>query len=267
MPHDTWLTGPDRPSLARDVIHVWRAMLDCGAEQLAMLSACLADDEGERARRFAFETDRLRFIAARGLLRVVLSRYVSLAPAEIQFRQGHAGKPAFLRPAGTPVTFNLSHSGGLALIAVGCEREVGVDVERIDETLAFEELEDDVLSPAEREALHAEPPVSRRAAFFARWARKEALVKACGTGLSAPLSTLDLTGDPGPRSLPAGFCADAGRSWLVRALRPAEGYAGAVAAEGGDWQASCWSVPDDAPSHPRTHVGPGTPRSARSLEP
>ena len=168
-PHDTWPVGPERPSLARDAIHVWRAVLDCGVE---LLYSCLADDERERARCFAFETDRQRFIAARGLLRVVLSRYVDMVPAEIRFRQGLAGKPTLLRPAGTPVAFNLSHSDGLALIAVGCEREVGVDVERIDETVAFEDVENDVLSPAERSALHAEPPASRRAAFFACWTRR-----------------------------------------------------------------------------------------------
>jgi phosphopantetheinyl transferase len=93
-------------------------------------------------------------------LREVLARYLDEDPAGIELRRGEHGKPALADPS-SPLRFNLSHSGDLALVAVTQGREVGVDVQKIKPR--------------------------RDIAFYKAWARREAIVKCVGTGLLAPL--------------------------------------------------------------------------------
>jgi 4'-phosphopantetheinyl transferase len=102
---------------------------------------------------------RRRWVAARWALREVLGRYLEREPATIELRFGERGKPLLADPAAS-LRFNLSHSGELALIAIGEGREVGVDVQLIG---------------------------SRPARFYAEWARREAIAKCHGAGLWAPL--------------------------------------------------------------------------------
>jgi 4'-phosphopantetheinyl transferase len=102
--------------------------------------------------------------AAHGALRGVLSGYLGEDPAAIELRTGERGKPMLADPD-RPLHFNLSHSGGLVLIAVCRDREVGVDVQRI-----------------RRRRGRERPPE-----FFAEWTRREAIAKRHGVGLWAPL--------------------------------------------------------------------------------
>src|SRR5437868_3371012 len=104
-------------------LDVWRARLDRPADQFVPL---LSDDELQRADRFAFSHHRVRWIVARGQLRRVLARY--LGSTDVHLACSSFGKP-FLEDC--PLTFNISHSGDLALIAVSRQRSVGIDVERI----------------------------------------------------------------------------------------------------------------------------------------
>src|SRR5580704_8548867 len=126
-----WPPTPERPELGSDAIHVWRATLAVDSEMLQSLGNTLTGDERARAERFIFPQDRDRFIAARGILRDLLGRYLQCAPRKIEFSYGPRGKPAISSGESRhPLRFNLSHSHGLALIGIGSEREIGIDVER-----------------------------------------------------------------------------------------------------------------------------------------
>jgi 4'-phosphopantetheinyl transferase len=217
LPPLNWPTPPEEPRLQRGDIHLWRIPLD-DASKLAAARAVLSREETARAARFVFDSDRDRFIASHGAMRMVLARYVASDPSELQFQTGRNGKPTLVQTF-TDVRFNLSHSGDLALIAVARGREVGVDVERVQKDVVFEQIADHYFEPNEAWDLRIAPPDERVMRFFDLWTRKEACLKAEGTGL-----------DSRPRPDRFG----------VRNLSPASGYAGAVASEGDDWQLACW---------------------------
>jgi len=168
-------------------IDIWIWRLEGDAATTATRAAWLSPDEAERADRFVQEKHRLAHIHARGRLRELLSRYTGTAPDQIAFAYGPHGKP-FVH--GGPM-FNLSHAGGVALLAVHPELPLGADME------AIRDIEDGVarrfFSQAEYRALSTLSPGDWTPAFFRCWTRKEAIVKALGAGLTLPLDSFDVT--------------------------------------------------------------------------
>ena len=158
----------------------------------------LSAAEQQRAQRFHFQRDRTRFIVAHGILRRLLSRYVGCAPADLAFQDNAYGKPA-LHDAygGTRVCFNMSHSYDLAVYAITRGRAVGIDVERLRDGVASQEIAARFFSQQEIATLRALPTAIQQHAFFLCWTRKEAYIKARGQGLSLPLSQFDVSLTPG----------------------------------------------------------------------
>jgi 4'-phosphopantetheinyl transferase len=225
-----WAYPAERPVLSTDAIHVWRASLEIEPAGLQRLKSTLAKNELERAERFIFDQDRNRFIAARGILRDVLARYLQCAPQTIEFVYAARAKPA-ISGGGSfhPLRFNLSHSHGLALIGLAREREIGIDVERIRPEFASEEIAKRYFSAKEIDELSRLPADLRTEGFFLCWTRKEAYIKAKGEGLHIPLDSFDVSLTPG---LPPELnCPDCLR-WSMRSLSPRSGYVAAVVEEG-----------------------------------
>jgi 4'-phosphopantetheinyl transferase len=175
-------------------VHVWQ--LDLESAPFASIAPLLSEDEQRRAARFHFDRDRDRWTASHGLLRMILGRYLASSPAALQLEHGPFGKPKLI---GEALHFNLSHSGGHALVAVARQCEVGVDIERLRSDFSPEELAAHVFSSVEQANLLALPPAERPHAFLKIWTGKEAYTKARGLGLSFPLSKLTLR--PSPQSL------------------------------------------------------------------
>jgi 4'-phosphopantetheinyl transferase len=202
---------------------------------LAALAAMLDPDEEARAGRFAFAADRARFLVAHAALRSRLGQEIGCPPQEVRYRRGPQGKPA-LAEGGSDrarrLCFNLSHSRRVALIA-WADRELGVDVEDADRDVDELELGRTVFSAREQEALAAIPVgQARRAAFYALWTRKEAILKALGTGLSREPRTIDL----GLRAGDTGFAEwtdeTTGERWTIAALEVGAAQSGAIAIHG-----------------------------------
>ena len=236
------------PDLARREIHVWCASLATDETTLQRLESTLADQERERARRFIFERDRDRYIAARGILRDLLGKYLHCAPRSIEFVYGPYGKPALasdaLRPA---ICFNLSHSHGLAAVAIGQEREVGIDVELIRAEFASEAIAKRYFSAREIDELSRLPAELRTEGFFLCWTRKEAYIKAKGDGLQIPLDSFDVSLSPGrPATLSSVDQPRWGIESFVPTLVSERRFAAAVVAEGKDWIARYfeWKQPN-----------------------
>jgi 4'-phosphopantetheinyl transferase len=248
-----WHSPPDALVLGRDEVHVWRVSLDQPRALREGFLHTLAADERARAVRYHFERDRQHFIVTRGVLRVVLGRYLNRAPECVAFCYGAHGKPSLADNTDPhAIRFNVSHSHGVALYAVTRGREVGIDLERIRSDLAVMELAERFFSQREIATLRTLPIEARRQAFFHCWTRKEAYIKACGEGLSMPLDQFDVSlvpGEPaavlGSQRDPAGFSG-----WSLQELPLAADYAAALAVEGHDWCLACWQWPDPGqPSH------------------
>lgn len=226
-------------ALAADQVDLWRAPIPA----LPDLPGVLSPDELARASRFHFKKDRAHFIAARGWLRTLLAQYLGASPASLRFDYGARGKPSL--SDGCELRFNLSHSRDLALLAVTTGREVGVDIEYMKESTAGPEIAERFFSAAEIAELRGLPGRQQRAAFFAGWTRKEAYIKATGAGLFGELDrfTVSLTADESRVSLRVHGDDRESARWTLLSLQPGEGYAGALAVEGGDWQLRCFDTP------------------------
>ena len=154
------------------------------------LAHTLSPDEHERARRYQREPHRDRFIARRGMLRWLSAGYLGCAPESLCFHFDGFGKPGLQRAAApkSELAFSVSQTQSMALLAFAWDCSVGVDVEQLMDGVDITSVGREVFSLAEERALHAARPASA-AAFFSTWTRKEALLKAVGTGLSLQASS------------------------------------------------------------------------------
>lgn len=247
----SWHAPPVTLTLADDEVHVWRVSLDLPASQVQQLRPVLAADERGRAERFRFQKDRDHFIIARGVLRLILGRYLNRDPEQLVFHYNSYGKPALL-PAESEETlrFNVSHSHELALYAVSRGREVGIDLEHLRSGVDIDHIAARFFAPGEVSTLRTLPATVRNEAFFRCWTRKEAYIKARGEGLSLPLDQFEVTLIPGQPAALLSTPGDprAASRWSLQDLTPAPGYVAALAAEGCGWQLTCWRYPGLADS-------------------
>ncbi|MDR0779464.1 MAG: 4'-phosphopantetheinyl transferase superfamily protein [Pseudomonadales bacterium] len=151
----------------------------------------LSGAERARWQRFVREADRNRFLLARALVRTVLAAYRAMAPQDLEFTADAWGKPHLLPlpQEQTPPHFNLSHTQGMAVLAVSRQAPLGVDVERVARVADAEALALRYFAPEEWRALQALPHDERQAHFLRLWTLKEAYVKALGLGLRMPLDS------------------------------------------------------------------------------
>lgn len=218
-----WPAAPPAVTLAPHEVHVWRARLDVAPAALAELAAALRPDEHVRAARFRFPRDRHRYIAARGLLRMILGRYLRRDPQRLRFATAPHGKPRLFAGAGVaPLRFNVGHADDLALFAVAWRREVGVDIEREHADRMDLEVARRMFPGEDVRALEALPPALRQRAFFALWTIREAYAKGTGLGLTDESAATPPT------------------SWTVRQLPIDAGYAAALAVERSAVTVRCW---------------------------
>lgn len=222
-------------TLAKNAVHIWTIDLACQDDLTHDLHKVLSGDENERVGRFVFDRDKKRFIAARGVMRIILSEYLSIPPQEVAFCYSRNGKPKLASDSqDTEIEFNLSHSGELAILALARGLCVGVDVELIKQGLAVEEIANRFFSPAEVTALMAIPSECRQEAFFSCWTRKEAYIKALGIGLSLPLNSFNVAFGPGVPAALLAEGADAGElaRWSIYDIAASPMYAAALVVEG-----------------------------------
>lgn len=238
-----WRTPPARLTLPEDEVHLWQVTLDLADPVMEGLALTLAPDEIERAERFFFEKDVNRFVAARGALRDILSRYLSLEPDQIQFQYNDHGKPALAPPlAQSGLTFNLSHSQDLALYAIARHRQVGIDLEYIRPLTDLEQIAKRFFSKREQATFRSLDGDQKLPGFFNCWTRKEAYIKARGQGLSFPLARFDVSLRPGEPAALLEVKDDPQEStrWSLQSLTPAPSYVAAMAVEGHTWQLKQW---------------------------
>jgi phosphopantetheinyl transferase len=185
----------------------------------------------------AAESAREQRSAARAGLRLLLGSYLGIDPHEVELVREAHGRPVL---AATPecalvrdLRFNLTHTAGLAVCAIGRGRAIGVDAEAVDRRAPSPYLVERVLNGREAARVMRAPPRRRTEAFLRHWTIKEAYAKALGVGLRFDLREIGVEGplDRPRLDLPAGS-----GEWHVRRLRLGPGFVGAVVADGGPWR-------------------------------
>lgn len=180
--------GATPPALADGEIHVWR--LDLSEPPADGAEDGLDARERERARRFAFERDRVRYRRAHAGLRGVLSLYLGIPARQVALVLTGEGKP--ILDAASGPGFNLSHSGDLALVAVGSMPHVGVDIEELRGRAGMRDIAAEAFTDGENAALAGFAQEALVDPFLACWTRKEACLKALGTGLATDPRSLEV---------------------------------------------------------------------------
>lgn len=213
----------------RAVVDVWTIELARVAACELRLSGLLDAGEQARAARFAKPSDRLRHRVAHGALRTILAGCTGAAPAELRFAHGAHGKP---RLDGGP-RFSLSHSGGVVLVAVCSEREVGVDVERVRPVPAAPELARRYLTAPAAQRIADARGAQRDRLFANAWTAVEAILKEEGTGLAGLDRSFDLRDLDGCVLATIAGVDDA-PAWTICRLALPAGHAGAVAVRDAD---------------------------------
>ena len=230
---------PGTLPLGEEEVHLWRVDLAAVAQAEPQWQKLLSSDERVRAARFHFDRDRRHYTATRALLRTILAAYVAVEPAELIFRYSDREKPSLdPRHCRNAVEFNVSHSGTAALLAFARGRAVGVDVEMIRDDIDPAALARRFFSTVEQKQLAALDPADKYSGFFRCWTRKEAYVKAVGSGLSLPLDQFDVSLQPGDENalLATRPSASEAGLWSLGEVPAGKGYVGALCVRGHGWR-------------------------------
>ncbi len=230
------------PRLAADEVHLWHARVEEIADPalLARYFQLLCEEEARRQQRFVFERDRHLYLVSHALVRTCLSLYVDVDPCAWRFVCNRYGRPEVAWPATTPaLRFNLSHTRGMAVVAVALERDIGVDVEDVSRREASVGIAEHYFSPSEVHDLRAMHAAAQHAAFFDYWTLKEAYIKARGMGLSLPLKQFSFHFSSARDRVRISFDPELGddpESWQFEQFQVAARHKIAVAARQGPGQ-------------------------------
>jgi 4'-phosphopantetheinyl transferase len=219
-----------RPLEDREV-HIWFRSLDSAGVEAPAVLPYLSADERQRAQRFHYDQHRNEFILSRGTLRLVLASYLGESPDQLRFEYARHGKPALAEAySAHRLSFNLSHTYGMMLLAVVRQRSIGVDIEKIRCDFDVRQIAERFFSAPEQSGLRNVRDEEQHEVFFRCWTRKEAYIKAKGEGLSLPLRDFDVSLEPDSAALVATRPDEnEARHWRMLNLQIAPGYAAAAA--------------------------------------
>lgn len=225
-------------------VKVWFADLDAFSALLSdpADTAVLSEAERERASKMSAVPVRSNFLLSRILLRHILGAALDRAPKDLLFGETRHGKPFLCDATGQPlpngIEFNLSHCRGAWLFGISLHTPIGVDVERARRVAFTQRLARRVFTVDECAALDlvsadlAEDSdiALRDAAFLTGWTRKEAVLKAIGSGFSESPREIEVSLSAAPKRLL--LPPSSRRSAIVWSLRPPTGGFASVALVG-----------------------------------
>lgn len=226
----------ESPMSENSIVELVVADLAADRQSTVVAMSILSAHERARANRFALDLARRRYVLARARLRRLLGDRLNVRPQDLRLVTGRHGKPALGgRHAAAGLEFNLSHSEDIVVYAFSWSGEVGVDIEAVRPLRSADEIASLMFSSRENAAYRAVDRRHRLHAFFNCWTRKEAFVKALGSGFHHPLKRFDVSLAPGEpaRILRVGGTPGDECGWRVREFAPAPGWVGAVVARVG----------------------------------
>lgn len=197
-------------------------------------TSILTPDEQRRVSSRRLAKDRAALAMTYALHRLLLARVLGCDASAVPLFRDEAGCPQL---AGCTLSTSLSHAESrAAAVAISAAGPVGVDLEATSRAPAMHGLSDWVCHPSELDRTNAAASDLANEALLGLWVRKEAFLKAAGTGLR-----LDMCSFPAPDCavlpLPGG-----GRS-EVRMLDAGQGWLAAVAGAPGVSARCAWLHP------------------------
>lgn len=217
-------------TLLKNEVHIWRSKLLFTTKQLNNFFSFLSNDEKNKAFKFSFKSDMNNYVASKAILRLILSRYLNLSPVDIVFYKNYYGKPFVLDKK---IGFNMSHSNEYAIYAIAEHKMIGIDIEYIKESFDELAIAGKFFSNIEVQELKSVPEISRKEAFFNCWTRKEAFIKAKGTGLSTPLDSFDVSviSRESAESISIKMDNEEQNDWYLQNLNITSGYSSALVSQ------------------------------------
>lgn len=215
--------------LPEKIIHIWYCDFDQNRAQINYYTSLLSKDEKQKADRFKFKKDEDCYIITRGILRLLIASYLRMNAKDLSFKYTSFGKPYLAIK--NELKFNVSHSGNMAAFAFFKGQEIGVDIEKVKNDFDVLELAQNFFSQTEIIALENQPKEELPKAFFRCWTRKEAFIKAEGSGLSFPLDKFEVSLDDDFHAelLETQWNSEEKKEWKLFSFVPATGYIAAVA--------------------------------------
>jgi 4'-phosphopantetheinyl transferase len=211
--------------LSHDVV-CWRVVLDTVSnETLNALYELLDDKEKSRASAYIKSADRQRYIAAHGVLRILLNKI--LGKDAYLITTNEYGKP---QVSDAQVEFNLSHSGNVILLAFSTKIPVGVDVEQIRNIDDIQSIVTHHFHPSEALEINGCLPKNIHQTFFSSWSKKESVCKALGLGLNLPLDSFRVPCLPLIGSWTLGATEGLAQELTLVSFSPLPGYFATIAA-------------------------------------
>lgn len=222
---------PTKLKLSENEIHIWLVDLETQLQNLKAYWSYLSKIEQSRAIKFRFESHKNNYIIRTGILRILLSNHLMCQPNEIEFEVGEFGKPKLNN---STLTFNLSHSKSKALIALTQNIEIGIDLEYIDASIDAKTIAIHFFSNDEMKQLYTLNNENLADEFFNIWSKKEAFIKAIGTGLTYPLDAFDVSLDTLEKKALTRIknSTKEAQKWNLFSIKTFNNYAGAIAYKG-----------------------------------
>jgi 4'-phosphopantetheinyl transferase len=214
--------------LPQEGVELWWCRTEADDAAADIFATWIASDERQRARRFASAALARRYVVGRATLRFVLGARLRLAPAAVTIARGPRGRPRLA--SGAAVDFNVSNTRGVMLIGITTRPgvRIGADVEHSDRKLDHRRLARKFCTPFEAQALGSLDDDAHRRRFLRLWTCKEAMSKATGDGIGAPLRHLSVALEPEPALVDGPSPYEPARWRLLAAPVPAD-YVATVA--------------------------------------
>ena len=213
------------PDLLKGEIHLWTVSIDKLKEQADRLKSLLSEEEKRRVSFYKFEHTQLSYIVSQAVLRMLLSSYLDVKPADVKMGTHKKGKPYLIHDRS--VFFNISNSYDLCVLAFSCDAEVGIDLEKFRDLPDIDQLIEKNLTRRERKYLLKDPE-NKLNWFFRFWTYKESYLKAIGEGMRLTPENLEFSLEDGAirlRSVNYGFD---GTEWQFMEFSRAGSYTGTL---------------------------------------
>ena len=208
-------------------LHIWRYSLNGQDYRTEKESPVLSKEEQNRYNAYINESDKIRYIGNHRFVRQVLSKYLNILPAQVQFSQTAMGKP-YVENSG--LFFNYSYRGDFGILALSRNEEVGVDIEKMRILQDIPTFTEFCFSEKEKQIIFKSDKEKFQETLFIFWTFKEAIIKSLGVGLNVDISEIDLS-DFFYKELNA-LAYDGGNAYTIKNIDAPQGFMAAFAMKG-----------------------------------